>query len=47
VNGTLFVGALFGASEAIASGPVMPLVKVALVAAGDPQAANNIVRQPV
>jgi hypothetical protein len=44
VNGTLFVGALFGVSEEIARGLVMPVVKVALVAPGAPHANINRVR---
>lgn len=44
VKGTLFVGALLGVSELIASGPVMEVVKVALVAPGAPHANINGVR---
>ena len=47
VNGTLFVGALFGTNELIARGPVMAVVKVALVAAGPPHAAVNKIRQQI
>jgi len=39
------VGALFGANEIIASGPVMAVEKVAFVAAGDPHATVNRVSQ--
>jgi len=45
VNGTLFVGAVFGVNEPIASGPAMAVLKVAFVAAGDPHASVNKVRQ--
>ena len=44
VNGTLFVGALFGVSELIARGLVMPVVNVALVAPGAPHPNINRVR---
>ena len=47
VNGTLFVGALFGTNELIARGPVIAVVKVALVAAGPPHAAMNKIRQQI
>ena len=45
VNGTLFVGALLGVSELIASGPAMDVVNVALVAPGAPHPAINRPRQ--
>jgi len=45
VNGTLFVGALFATNELIARGPLMEVVKAALVAAGPPHATINRVRQ--
>ena len=44
VNGTLFVGALFGVSEVTARGLVVPVVKVALVAPGAPHANINRVK---
>lgn len=47
VNGTLFVGALFGVSELIASGPVIAVVKVAFVAAGSPHATVRRVKQQI